>query len=171
MLLSPRVECLCAFICIGESDTTWQVFPFFGETPSPIRTDAPMGFLPHLKVKGPPTGKHPPPPHWNEKPPSQEIILRKNSEKLETVIRTRVSLIKKRNSTKAWFFHLEHSNFVTKVKPSVWKYYITWLIDLANKVYTTYKNYWFQFMRCVIENCFGLLKALIRRKNLLKDVF
>ena len=70
------------------------------------------------------------------------MIARKEQKKSETLINTNVSIIKTtlekdgRNSTKMWFSHLKHlQNFVRKVKQFVRKYYITWFIDLANKLY------------------------------------
>ena len=43
---------------------------------TPIKTDAPHGVPPHLKMK-PPYLKNTPPPHWNMKHPSMKWFLEK----------------------------------------------------------------------------------------------
>ena len=75
------------------------------------------------------------------KPLSRKLFLEKNPEKLETVINTCVSLIKQHWKKMAEIPHKRDfhtwsiQNFIIKVRRSVRKYYITWLIDLAVKLY------------------------------------
>ena len=63
-----------------------------------------------------------------------------------------------RNSTKTRF----SQNVVRKVKQFVRKYYITWLIDLANKLYDVEK--FIDFILChVIKNCLVLLRNFVNK--------
>ena len=85
-----------------------------------------------------------PSPTLNEAPPLknkahfQKMIPGKKTQKSETVINTCVSLIKQHWEKmtevpqKRDFLTWSIQNFVRKVKQFVRKYYITWLIDLAN---------------------------------------
>ena len=57
-----------------------------------------------------------------------------------------------------WSIH----NFVKKVKQFVWKYYTTWLIDLANKSYDV-ENSWFHFMPFVINCCLTLSRNFVNK--------
>ena len=90
---------------------------------------------PHLKMKSP----HPQPPLKSEVTFQEMIPRKKKPQKLETVINTCVSIIKqpwKKMVEIPWkrdFLAWNIQNFVRKVKQFVRKYYITWLIELANK--------------------------------------
>ena len=74
------------------------------------------------------------------KNPSRKLFLEKNPEKSETVINTSVSIIKEhwkkvaKIPQKHDFLTYSIQNFARKLKQFVRKY-ITWLIDLANKLY------------------------------------
>ena len=52
-------------------------------------------------------------------------------------------------------------NFVRKVKQFVRKYYITWLIDLANKLYDVEKI--LDSILCIIKNCLVLLRNFVNK--------
>ena len=106
------------------------------------------------------------PSHLKMKP-FQEIICRKSSEKLEIVINTCVSLIKQywkkmvEIPQKRDFLSCGILNFVKKDKQFARKY-ITWLTELANKLYDIEKS-WFHCMPCVIKNCLVLLRNLVNK--------
>ena len=75
------------------------------------------------------------------KPPSRILFLEQNPEKSETVINNNCVLLLKQHWKKMAeilqkrdFLTWSIQNFVRKVKQFVRKY-ITWLIDLANKIY------------------------------------
>ena len=95
-------------------------------------------------------------PPLESKAPFQEVISWKETKSLETVINTCVSLIKQHLDKMAGipqkrdFPTSTIQIFVRKVKQFVRKYYITWLIDLANNLWRR-KIYWFYFMSCVIK--------------------
>ena len=59
-------------------------------------------------------------------------------------------------------------NFVRKVNQFVRKCYITWLIDLDNKLYDVEKFFWFHFMPCVIKNSLVLLRNLVNKTDEIK---
>ena len=99
----------------GGGPVPSPILHFFSNTPS-IKTDAPPSppkneALPHLKT---------PHPHLKGETPFQEMIPRKKTNKMKTVINTCVSIYKTtlgkdgRNSTRMWFSHLEHSKFCKK---------------------------------------------------------
>ena len=85
-------------------------------------------------------------PHWKVKSPSRKLFLEQNPEnwKIGKLINTCVSLIKQhwKKMTeipqKYDFLNWSIQNFVRKVKQFVRKF-ITWLIDLANKIYEVEK--------------------------------
>ena len=105
----------------------------------------------------------PPPPH----PPHTHTHTLKNEasfQKLETVINNCVSLIKqhwkkmtvipqKRN-----FLNQSIQNFVRKVKEFVTKYSITWLVELANKLYDIETFLDFILCHVLSKNCLALLR-------------
>ena len=64
------------------------------------------------------------------------------------------------NPEKHDFLTWSIQNFIRKVKQFVTKYYITWLIDFAEKSCDTETSR-FHFMPCVIKNCLVLLTNLI----------
>ena len=112
---------------------------FFLNSPSlpqsPSKPLLPHGGSPlHLKMK---------PPHWKVKSPSRKWFLEKNFKKSETVINIGVSLVHWKKMTgilqKRDFLTWSIQNFVRKKKQFVREYYITWLIDLANKLYDVQK--------------------------------
>ena len=79
------------------------------------------------------------------KPPSRILFLEQNPEKSETVINNNCVLLLKQHwkkmaeiPQKRDFLTWSIQNFVRKVKQFVRKY-ITWLIDLANKIYDVEK--------------------------------
>ena len=79
------------------------------------------------------------------KPPSRILFLEQNPEKSETVINNNCVLLLKQHWKKMAeilqkrdFLTWSIQNFVRKVKQFVRKY-ITWLIDLANKIYDVEK--------------------------------
>ena len=90
-----------------------------------------------------------PPPLKNKAPFQKKIPRKKKTQKSETAINTCVSLIKQNWKNvaeipqKRDFLTWSIQNFVRKVKQFVRKYYITWLIDLAN--YMTSKNVFISF--------------------------
>ena len=102
--------------------------------------------LPHPVIfLNPPSKLKPPnckttPPHWKVKPLSRQWFLEKTL-KNRKLINTCVWLIKQ-HWKKMAKFHKKHNfltwsihNYVRKVKQFVRKCYITWLIDLANRLY------------------------------------
>ena len=121
-----------------------------------VRCNIRGGGVPHpIIFLNPPSKLMPPPPIGDPTPLKNEtpmlksktsfekMIPRKKTKKSETIINTCVSLIKitrgknGRNSTQMWFSHLEFSKFCKKSE-TVIKYYITWLIYLANKLWQFY---------------------------------
>ena len=105
---------------------------------SPIKTDAPHGVPPHLNMK---SHKWKPTRPLKSEAPSRKWFLEKKPTKIRNTCFTHKTTLKKdgRNSTKTWFSPLSIQNFVIKVKRFVRKYYITWLIDLPNKLYDVEK--------------------------------
>ena len=85
-------------------------------------------------------------PHWKVKRPSRKLFLEQNpdNQKIGKLINTCVSLIKQhwKKMTeipqKYDFLNWSIQNFARKVKQFVRKF-ITWLIDLANKIYEVEK--------------------------------
>ena len=123
------------------------------------KADDPHGVPPHLKMK----------PPWKSKAPFHEIIPRKKPKKWKTVINTCVSLIKQQWNKvaeiqqKRDFLTWVIQNFGRKVKQFGRKYYITWLIYLANKLYNVKKISWFHFMPCIMKNCLVLLRNFVKK--------
>ena len=113
-----------------------------GERPPPshifwnpllIKTDAPHGVSPRLKMKLP--NWKTTAPHWKMKFPFRKRFLEKKiQKKSETIINTCVSLIKQHwkkmaaISQKRDLLTWSIQRFIRKVKHFVRKYYITWLI-------------------------------------------
>ena len=105
---------------------SWKPMPYM--PPPPIKNEAPLNW----KTKT---------PTLTNEATSRKWFLEKNSKKSETAINTCVSLIKqnwwqiteipKKHNFLIWSIE----NFVRKVKEFARKYYITWLINLAKKLY------------------------------------
>ena len=97
------------------------------------------------------------------------MILEKNPKKSEkSLILVTVSLTKEHwkkvtdITQKRDFCTWSIYSFVGKVKQYVRKYYITSLIDLANKLYDV-ENSSFHFIPCVIKNCLALLRNFVNK--------
>ena len=110
---------------------------------------------PYLKMTPPPHT------HWKAKPSSREWFLeKKKPKKLETVINTSVLLIKQHWKNMAEiplkrdFLTWSIQNFVRKGKQFDRRYDVTWLIDLANKLYDVE-----QFLDFIL--CHVLLKIIL----------
>ena len=112
---------------IADANCNSKVFLFlqkipwsFSEPSPPIKADAPMGH----------------PPIKNEAPFQKMILRKKNSKNLELslilVFHSKTTLEKEEIPQKRDFLTRSIQNFLRKVKQFVRKYYITWLIDLAN---------------------------------------
>ena len=133
-------------------------FPIVGGTPSPL--PCPMIILnpppPFLSKLIPPMwypdpvlqlGNNSLSPNFplKVKPPSRKGFLEKKPRKFENCHYYLYFYLKitserdGRNSTRMWFLTWRIKNFVWKVKQFVRKYYITLLIDLANKLYVVEK--------------------------------
>ena len=100
---------------------------------------------PPLKNEASPNWKTTPPPHWK-----WNLLLGndsyKKTPKNQRLIFTHKKTLEK-DSTKTWFSCLEHSEF-RKKSETIRKYYIIWLIDLANKLYDVEKfliSFWGMF--------------------------
>ena len=106
-----------------------------------------------LKTNTPPIS--PTPRHWKVKPPSRKWFLEKNKQswKLSLILvfhsqnKTGKAMaeIQQKRDFLAWSIQ----NFVRKKKQFVRKYYITWLIDLVNKLIDVEK--FFDFIFCFFK--------------------
>ena len=138
--------CVCVCVCVGGGRGYPPSHDFFETPPPPHQNWCPS--------HGAPT------PHWKVKPLSRKRYLEKRPKKLETVIDTCVSFIKRHwkklanISQKRDFLTLRIQNVIRKVKQFVRKYYTTWLNDLANKLYDVEK-----FLDSIL--CYVLLKIVL----------
>ena len=117
----------------------------------PIETDGPHGCpaFKNVVVNWKPTL-----PPLKNKASFQEMIPGKNHEKLETnncVLIIKQQWKKIAETPQERDFLTWTIQYVVRIaKQFVRNYYITWLVDLANKLYDVEKS-WFHFMLCVMK--------------------
>ena len=146
---SPRREKLATFLNAANRNTDLHSYFFlqyfnskfiFSYMIASFFTEFPFDGISHPMI---PWFLHPLSPRSKPKkasPGNDCYILEKNFEKSDTVINTYFCFTNKttmekdnRNSTKAWFSHLEYSQFHEKSKTVCLEIYIL-IIDLANKL-------------------------------------